>query len=162
MSFVIEKEADFKYIHRILNTNIDGKRITPIALTGIRGVGRRFAYIICKVLKIDPTARAGLLTEEQCSKITEIIADPISHGIPSWLLNRINDFRDGKNYQLASNTLDTKMREDLERLKKIKSNRGLRHFWGLKVRGQHTKTTGRHGVVCGVVRKNKWRMFYFH
>lgn len=22
-------------------------------------------------------------------------------------------------------------------------NRGLRHYWGLKVRGQHTKTTGR-------------------
>lgn len=64
MSFVIEKEADFKYIHRILNTNIDGKRITPIALTGIRGVGRRFAYIICRVLKIDPHSRAGLLTED--------------------------------------------------------------------------------------------------
>jgi len=28
------------------------------------------------------------------------------------------------------------MREDLERLKKIRSHRGLRHFWGLKVKGR--------------------------
>ncbi|EGR33219.1 hypothetical protein IMG5_058950 [Ichthyophthirius multifiliis] len=153
MSFIIEKESDFKYIHRILNTNIDGKRRTPIALTGIRGIGRRFAHLICKVLKIDPNSRAGTLTEDQCNKITQVISDPESFGIPLWLLNRINDFKDGKNYQLASNTLDTKIREDLERLKKIKSHRGLRHFWGLKVRGQHTKTTGRHGVTIGVVRK---------
>jgi small subunit ribosomal protein S18e len=33
------------------------------------------------------------------------------------------------------------MRDDLERLKKIRSHRGLRHHWGLRVRGQHTKTT---------------------
>ena len=42
--------------------------------------------------------------------------------------------------------LDTKMREDLERLKKIRNHRGLRHYWGLRVRGQHTKTTGRRGA----------------
>ena len=28
-------------------------------------------------------------------------------------------------------------------MKKVKMHRGLRHYWGLKVRGQHTKTTGR-------------------
>lgn len=37
------------------------------------------------------------------------------------------------------------MREDLERLKKIRLHRGLRTYWGLRVRGQHTKTTGRRG-----------------
>ena len=47
------------------------------------------------------------------------------------------------------------MREDLERLKKIRSHRGLRHYWHLRVRGQHTKTTGRRGVSVGVERK-KW------
>lgn len=31
------------------------------------------------------------------------------------------------------------MREDLERLKKIRLHRGLRTYWGLRVRGQHTK-----------------------
>lgn len=37
----------------------------------------------------------------------------------------------------------------------IRCNRGLRHHWGLRVRGQHTKTTGRGGQTLGVERKKK-------
>ena len=44
-------------------------------------------------------------------------------------------------------------RDDLERLKKIRAHRGLRHYWGLTVRGQHTKTTGRAGKTVGVAKK---------
>lgn len=33
-------------------------------------------------------------------------------------------------FQLTSSSLDSKLREDLERLKKIKAHRGLRHYWG--------------------------------
>ena len=32
-----------------------------------------------------------------------------------------------------ANILDNKLREDLERLKKIRAHRGLRHYWGLRV-----------------------------
>ena len=39
--------------------------------------------------------------------------------------------------------------DDLERLKKIRSHRGIRHYWGVRVRGQHTKTTGRRGRTVG-------------
>ena len=49
--------------------------------------------------------------------------------------------------------MDTKIREDLERMKKIKQHRGLRHHWLLKVRGQHTNSNGRRGVTIGVIRK---------
>jgi small subunit ribosomal protein S18e len=52
-----------------------------------------------------------------------------------------------------ANNLETKLRENLERMKKCRSNRGLRHYWGLKVRGQHTKTTGRRGATLGVIKK---------
>jgi hypothetical protein len=55
--------------------------------------------------------------------------------------------------QLTSSALDTKLREDLERLKKIRNHRGLRHYWGLRVKGQHTKTTGRRGKTVGVAKK---------
>jgi ribosomal protein S13 len=34
-----------------------------------------------------------------------------------------------------ANILDNKLREDLERLKKIRAHRGLRHYWGLRVSG---------------------------
>lgn len=54
---------------------------------------------------------------------------------------------------MVSNILDTKMRDDLERLKKIRNHRGLRHYWGVRVRGQHTKTTGRRGRTVGVSKK---------
>ncbi|XP_030825568.1 WD repeat-containing protein 46, partial [Camarhynchus parvulus] len=33
---------------------------------------------------------------------------------------------------VLANGLDNKLREDLERLKKIRAHRGLRHFWGLR------------------------------
>ena len=64
MSFVIEKETDFIYIHRILNTNINGKRAVPFALRTIKGIGRRFAYMICKVARIDPSIRADTIEME--------------------------------------------------------------------------------------------------
>ncbi len=49
--------------------------------------------------------------------------------------------------------LETKLREDIQRMTKMKLHRGLRHFWGLKVKGQHTKTTGHKGATVGVVKK---------
>jgi len=77
----------------------------------------------------------------------------LEYNIPKWFLNRQRDIRDGNWNQLISNALDTKLREDLERLKKIRCNRGLRHFWGHKVRGQKTKSTGRTGRTLGVTKK---------
>lgn len=68
--------------------------------------------------------------------------NPTQYKIPTWFLNRQKDIVDGKNYHILSNNVDSKLRDDLERLKKIRAHRGLRHFWGLRVRGQHTKTTG--------------------
>ena len=156
MSLIIEDpEANFKHIHRILNTNIDGKRTVPYALEKIKGVGRRFGFLICKILRINPRIRAGELNEKQCDEIANLINDPEGKGVPRWFLNRIRDYKEGKNLQMASNVLETKLREDIERLFKMRSNRGLRHKWGLRVRGQHTKTTGRRGRTVGVERKKK-------
>lgn len=45
------------------------------------------------------------------------------------------------------------MREDLERMKKMRLHKGLRHYFGLKVRGQHTCSTGRRGKTVGVSKK---------
>jgi len=56
-------------------------------------------------------------------------------------------------FQVLATSLETKLRDDLERMKKIRLHKGLRHHWGLKVRGQHTKTTGRKGRTVGVVKK---------
>ena len=74
-----------------------------------------------------------------------ILEDPQAFNIPTWFLNRNKDWTSGKSYQIYGSQVAITLRDDLERLKKIRSHRGLRHYWGIKVRGQHTKTTGRKG-----------------
>lgn len=119
----------------------------------LQGVGRRFANIVCKKAEIDLNKRAGELTEQEVNAIITILNNPRQFKIADWFLNRQKDIVEGKYSQVVSNSLDSKLREDLERLKKIKAHRGLRHFWGLRVRGQHTKTTGRRGRTVGVSKK---------
>lgn len=123
------------------------------ALTGIKGIGRRYANICCKKADIDLNKRAGELTADEMERLVNIMQNPLEFKIPNWMLNRQKNHKDGAYLQLVSNSLDNTLREDLERLKKIRSHRGLRHYWGIRVRGQHTKTTGRRGKTVGVSKK---------
>ncbi|CAN4100682.1 unnamed protein product [Withania somnifera] len=136
---------DFQHILRVQNTNVDGKQKIMFAMTSIKGIGRRFANIACK--------KAGELSAAELDSLMVVVANPRQFKIPDWFLNRQKDYKDGKFSQVTSNALDMKLRDDLERLKKIRNHRGLRHYWGLRVRGQHTKTTGRRGKTVGVSKK---------
>uniref|UniRef100_G3P5V0 Small ribosomal subunit protein uS13 n=1 Tax=Gasterosteus aculeatus aculeatus TaxID=481459 RepID=G3P5V0_GASAC len=136
MSLVIPEK--FQHILRVLNTNIDGRRKIAFAITAIKGVGRRYAHVVLRKADIDLSKRAGELTDDEVERVVTIMQ---------------KDVKDGKYSQVLANGLDNKLREDLERLKKIRAHRGLRHFWGLRVRGQHTKTTGRRGRTVGVSKK---------
>ncbi|XP_069491338.1 small ribosomal subunit protein uS13 [Ambystoma mexicanum] len=151
MSLVIPEK--FQHILRVLNTNIDGRRKIAFAITAIKGVGRRYAHVVLRKADIDLSKRAGELTEDEVERVITIMQNPRQYKIPDWFLNRQKDIKDGKYSQVLANGLDNKLREDLERLKKIRAHRGLRHFWGLRVRGQHTKTTGRRGRTVGVSKK---------
>ena len=153
MSSPLIQPDKFQHILRVLNTNIDGRRKIGYALTAIKGIGRRFAHVVIRKADVDATKRAGELSEEEVDRIVTIIASPRQYKIPDWFLNRQKDIKDGKYSQVTSNNLDTKVREDLERMKKIRVHRGLRHYWNLRVRGQHTKTTGRRGRTVGVSKK---------
>ncbi|KAG8906942.1 ribosomal 40S subunit protein S18B [Tulasnella sp. 403] len=154
MSLVVpEANTQFQHILRLLNTNVDGKRKIQYALTEIRGVGPRYANIVCKKADVDLRKRAGELNSDELERIVTIMQNPLQYKIPPWLLNRQKDIVDGKHHHILANNMDSKLRDDLERLKKIKSHRGLRHYWGLRVRGQHTKTTGRRGKTVGVSKK---------
>ena len=151
MSFVAE--GSFTHILRVVNTNIDGRQKVVYALRHVKGVGRRFATMLCKKAGIDMSRRAGELSPEEVEKIVAVMQKPQDFKIPVWMLNRQKDVIDGSSSQLIANAIESKMREDLERMKKMKMHRGLRHMWGLRVRGQHTKTTGRHGRTMGVSKK---------
>ncbi|EIM20061.1 ribosomal protein S13 [Wallemia mellicola CBS 633.66] len=148
-----EPHMQFQHILRLLNTNVDGKRKIQYAMTEIKGVGPRYANVVIKKADVDLFKRAGELNSDELERIVSILQNPTQFKIPNWFLNRRKDITDGKNYQVVSNQVDAKLRDDLERLKKIRAHRGLRHFWGIRVRGQHTKTTGRRGKTVGVSKK---------
>lgn len=50
---------DFQHILRVLNTNVDGKQKIMFALTSIKGIGRRFANIVCKKADVDMNKRSA-------------------------------------------------------------------------------------------------------
>merc|ERR1719273_2493843 len=147
------QSQNFQHILRMCNTNVDGRQKVMYALTAIRGIGRRISNIICKKCDIDLNKRAGELTTDEVNKIVAVISNPLQFKIPSWMLNKQRDTKDGKTSQKYANFLDQSLREDLERMKRVRLHRGLRHYWGIRVRGQHTKTTGRHRTGGEMLKK---------
>ena len=96
---------------------------------------------------------AGELTPEEIDRIVAVIQNPSQFKIPEWFLNRRRDRVTGKSGQVTANMLDQQLREDIRAMYSMKLHRGLRHAWGVRVRGQMTKTTGRKGRTMGVSKK---------
>ncbi|MEM3789282.1 MAG: 30S ribosomal protein S13 [Candidatus Bathyarchaeia archaeon] len=144
---------EFRHILRITDTDVDGTLKAPYALRKIKGISLNLANAILKKAGIDPNMRVGFLTEAEVEKIEEIIKEPTKYGLPGWLLNRRKDLETGKDMHLISADLILRTKMDIEKMKELKSWRGYRHAYGLKVRGQRTRTTGRTGKAVGVKKK---------
>jgi small subunit ribosomal protein S13 len=69
------------------------------------------------------------------------------------MLNRRKDYESGRDLHLVGADVTMAIRADIERERRIRSRRGIRHELGLPVRGQRTRTTGRKGLQVGVQRK---------
>jgi len=123
-----------------------------VGLTQIRGVGYMFANTILNVLKINPNQRIGYLSPEQVNSIESIIKNPSASNFPSWFLNRRKDVETGEDKHLLTSDIAFTVRNDIEREKTSGSWRGIRHMFGLKVRGQRTRCTGRKGGAVGVAK----------
>ena len=150
---------EFRHILRISDADIDGALKAPYALTKIKGINLNLANAILKKAGINPDVRAGFLKEAEVKKIEEIIKEPTKFGLANWLLNRRKDLETGKDLHLISADLALKTKTDIDQMKGIKSWRGYRHAYGLKARGQRTRTTGRKGKAVGVrVKVQKRRM----
>lgn len=149
---------EFRHILRISGADVDGTLKIPYALTKIKGINLNFANAILKKAGINPDVRAGFLTEAEVKKIEEVMKEPTKFGLLNWLLNRRKDLETGKDLHLISADLALKNKTDIDRVKGIKSWRGYRHAYGLKVRGQRTRTTGRKGKAVGVKVKKRRMM----
>ena len=114
-----------------------------------------FANTILSVLKINSNQRIGHLSTEQINSIENIIKNPSSSNFPSWFLNRRKDVETGEDKHLLTSDIAFTVRNDIEREKTTGSWRGYRHMYGLKVRGQRTRCTGRKGGAVGVAKGGK-------
>ncbi|MFX1257119.1 MAG: 30S ribosomal protein S13 [Promethearchaeota archaeon] len=155
LSAIRPKNFREKVFFRRLRSQVDGNAKVEYGLTQIMGIGKRYAQAVVKVANVNPELRIGAIPEKDLNRIEEIILDPIGNGIPDWMVNRKKDLRTGKDIHIIGNQLEINVKRDIDRMKRIKSYKGVRHHRRLKVRGQRTKSTGRHGLVVGVIRKKK-------
>src|SRR3989338_1370553 len=106
---------------RIVGISIPDQKRIETALTYIYGVGSSTSKRILSATKISPAKRAKDITSEET--------------------RRIQDYLE-KNHKVEGE-LRQIVRQNIQRLKEIKSYRGIRHMKRLPVRGQRTKTNSR-------------------
>jgi len=144
---------EYNHQLRIAGADCRGDWLIGHALTQIRGVGYRLASLLVEKAELDPDMRCGFLNEEEIQLIEDVLLNCTAFEIPPWMLNRQKDLVTGENIHIISNDLVDILRLDIEREKKTRSYRGIRHYLGLPVRGQRTKTSGRGGATIGVSKK---------
>jgi small subunit ribosomal protein S13 len=106
---------------RILGVDIPNEKTIWISLTYIYGIGRHTAESILAEAKVDRNVKAAKLTEDELSRITQII---------------------DRNYTVGGQ-LRREVSQNIARLKDIGCYRGSRHKRNLPVRGQRTRTNAR-------------------
>lgn len=146
---------EYRHIVRIVGNDIPGARKAIVGLTQIKGIGYSFATAILDTLKINTNTNIGFLSESDVQSIEKLITNPIAGNFPVWFLNRRKDIETGANMHLLTSDIPFTLRNDIERERITNSWRGYRHMYGLKVRGQCTRTTGRKGGAVGVAKAGK-------
>lgn len=106
---------------RIAGIDLPNKKRLEIALTYIHGIGRPLAHRILQATGISPDKRVHELSEGEVAELRKQIEGKI----------------------LVEGELRRKVKSDIDRLKMIKSYRGIRHTVGLPVRGQRTRCNAR-------------------
>jgi small subunit ribosomal protein S13 len=106
---------------RIAGIDIPNDKPVFISLGYLYGIGKVTALRILKEAQIDAQVRAGKLTEDEVSRIAQII---------------------DRNY-VVEGQLRRQISQNIARLREIGCYRGVRHRRGLPVRGQRTQTNAR-------------------
>lgn len=105
---------------RIVGIDIPLHKRTEIALTYVYGIGRHNVGAVLKTANVDPDKRASNLSGEEISRLTKAL----------------------EKYSVEGELRKT-IRDNIERLKRAGTYRGLRHSANLPVHGQRTRTNAR-------------------
>jgi len=149
---VIKRDENFRYIVRIVNTDLDGAKSIVIALAGVKGIGLRSAEVIARMAGIPRNTKIGDLTEPKTDELEKLVTE-YSEKVPHWMMNRQSDWSTGADIHLVGVDVELNKRDDINLMKMIRCYRGIRHEQGQKVRGQRTRSNGRTGMTMGVIRK---------
>jgi small subunit ribosomal protein S13 len=106
---------------RIAGINIPLNKRVEIGLTYIYGIGRPTSNEILAEIGVEPDRKVRDLTDEEVSKLRDII---------------------DRDY-VVEGDLRRERSQNIKRLMEIGCYRGIRHRRGLPVRGQNTKTNAR-------------------
>lgn len=106
---------------RIAGVDLPREKRVEIGLTYIYGIGLKTSQKILREAGVNPDTRVKDLTEDETSRIREIL---------------------GNKYQVEGD-LRREVALNIKRLSEIGCYRGIRHRRGLPVRGQNTKTNAR-------------------
>ncbi len=106
---------------RIAGIDIPREKRVEVALTYIYGIGLSTSQKILKQTNINPDTRVRDLTDDQVSRLREVIDRSVK----------------------VEGDLRREVALNIKRLIEIGSYRGLRHRRNLPVRGQRTKTNAR-------------------
>jgi small subunit ribosomal protein S13 len=106
---------------RIVGVDIPNEKSIWISLTYVVGIGKHTSEQILKEAGIEKSTRAGKLSEDELSRITQII---------------------DRTY-VVEGQLRRQVAQNIARLRDINCYRGLRHRKGLPVRGQCTQSNAR-------------------
>jgi small subunit ribosomal protein S13 len=106
---------------RIVGIDIPDNKAIWISLTYIPGIGRHTSELILKEARIERVTKANKLSEDELSRITQII---------------------DRNY-IVGGQLRRQVAQNIARLRDIACYRGMRHRRGLPVRGQCTQSNAR-------------------
>ena len=149
-----KEDKEFRHLVRVCGVIVDGKLRINRALMKVKGIGPEVSNSVLPILNLPTGTKIGSLTDGEIEKI-EVVIENLDKHIPGWMLNRQRDIETGKNRHLLTADLDMSLREDLNRMKKMRSYKGIRHSLNLPVRGQRTRSSFRHGATMGVSRKKK-------
>lgn len=146
------EDENFNFIVRIANSDIDGQKRTVIGLQSIRGVGSRVAQVVVRKAKVDPSTKIGSLPDDKVRELEQYILTYVEYA-PDWAVNRQMDYESGADMHLIGQDLALIQGDDVNRMKMIRSYRGIRHETHHKVRGQRTRSNGRRGLTLGVSKR---------